>query len=159
MNGKIVGGFIVLTSLVAGIAMYYLQVYAFYEKIDAKTDTRAVMTLVSINSGQPETIPATGLQAIDAQSSPIRFRSCFSTPLSLAMLSETYVPYEKATPLNAPGWFDCFDAGEITEALASGAALAFLAQPDVSPGIDRVIAVMADGRAFAWQQVNPSNTD
>jgi hypothetical protein len=32
--------------------------------------------------------------------------------------------------------------------------LAFLSQADISKGVDRVVAVFADGRAFAWHQLN-----
>ena len=38
--------------------------------------------------------------------------------------------------------------------LESGAAVAYLGQPNVHPGVDRVIAVYPDGRAFAWHQMN-----
>ncbi len=36
-------------------------------------------------------------------------------------------------PLNAPGWFDCFDADAIGEALETGEALAFLGSRDIVP--------------------------
>ena len=36
MNGKIVGSAIVISSLVAGAALYYLQVYGFYEEASAE---------------------------------------------------------------------------------------------------------------------------
>ena len=57
-------------------------------------------------------------------------------------------------PLNAPTWFDCFDAEKIGDALETGEAIAFLASR-IAPQIDRVVAVFADGRAYAWHQVNP----
>ena len=72
------------------------------------------------------------------------------------MLSETYVAYAGATPLVAPGWFDCFDATAIGAAIERGEALAFLSQANVHADVDRVVAVMPDGRAYAWNQLNPS---
>ena len=36
-----------------------------------------------------------------------------------------------------------------------GEALAFLSQSDIAPDVDRVVAVFADGRAFAWHQFRP----
>jgi hypothetical protein len=72
------------------------------------------------------------------------------------MLSETYRLYDNPTPLNAPGWFDCFDAAAIGAALEKGEALAFLAEAEIRPGVDRVVAVFADGRAYAWHQLNGS---
>jgi hypothetical protein len=70
------------------------------------------------------------------------------------MLTETYRMYERAEPLVAPRGFDCFDAEAIGRALETGEALAFLSEPDIHLGVDRVVAVFGDGRAFAWQQLN-----
>ena len=60
-------------------------------------------------------------------------------------------------PLTAPGWFDCFDAVAIGEALEKGEAIAFLSQANIHPGVDRVVAVFPDGRAFAWHQLNAAS--
>lgn len=157
MTGKFAAGFIVISALVAGIAIYYLQVYAFYEEV-AFTPGQEI-TLTTLESGQPEPILAEDVTGIDATSSPLRFRACFTTPLSQAMLSETYVAYEGAEPLVAPSWFDCFDAVEIGTALERGEALAFLSQANVHTDVDRVVAVFPDGRAYAWTQLNPAAKD
>jgi len=157
VNGKIVAGGIVLTGLVAGVAMYWLQVYAFYEPVTFVPG--AEITLVPITGTVPEAIVVADVQGIDATSSPLRFRACFTTPLTQAMLSETYRLYDAPTPLTAPGWFDCFDAAEIGAALETGAALAFLSRADVAKGVDRVVAVFPDGRAFAWHQLNATFKD
>lgn len=132
--------------------MYWLQVYAFYEPV--KFEPGAEIRLTPIIGEVPEVILADNVQGIDATSSPLRFRACFTTPLSQAMLTETYRVYETAVPLVAPGWFDCFDATKIGEALERGDAIAFLSEPNISPGIDRVVAVFPDGQAFAWHQLN-----
>lgn len=150
MNGKLVGGFIVGSALLAGAAVWYLQTYYFYVRPDP---AGVEIKMTSIAEGVPEAIPVDGLRVIDATSSPIRFRACFVTPLSLATMTETYRIYDQPVPLTAPGWFDCFDAGRIEEALASGAALAFLGESGVAPGVDRVVAVFENGEAFAWQQL------
>jgi hypothetical protein len=152
MNGKLVAGGIVLTGLVAGIAMYWLQVYAFYAPVSFTPG--AEITLVPIDGTLPEAIVVENIQGIDAGSSPLRFRACFTTPLTQATLTETYRLYDRPTPLTAPGWFDCFDADAIGEALERGEALAFLSHSDIARGVDRVVAVFADGRAFAWHQLN-----
>jgi hypothetical protein len=157
MSGKLVAGAIVLTGLVAGIAMYWLQVYAYYSPVAFTPG--AEITLVSLTSNQPGPIAVRDIQGIDAQSSPLRFRACFTTPLSQAMLTETYRLYDKPQPLNAPGWFDCFDAAAIGEALERGEALAFLSQSGVASGVDRVVAVFPDGRAYAWHQLNATDKD
>ena len=152
MNGKLVAGGIVLTGLVAGIAMYWLQVYAFYEPVSFTPGTE--ITLVPLEGAVPEAIVVENIEGIDADSSPLRFRACFTTPLTQATLTETYQLYDRPTPLTAPGWFDCFDADAIGEALERGEALAFLSQANISKGVDRVVAVFPDGRAFAWHQLN-----
>ncbi len=153
MNGKIVAGGIVLTGLVAGIAMYWLQVYAFYEP--ASFTPGAEILLTPIIGDTPEAIVVDALQGIDAESSPLRFRACFTTPLTHATLTETYKTYDRAEPTIAPGWFDCFDAQAIGAALETGDALAFLSQAGIHPQVDRVVAVFSDGRAYAWHQLHP----
>jgi len=151
MNGKIPGAIIVGVALVTGIAIYYLQVYGYYRTLDPEmVDLR----LTSLVSGAPEPILADDVQAIDADSSPLRFRACFTIPTSLPTLTETYVLYETPEPLTAPGWFDCFDAAAVGEALEVGDAVAFLGQHGIHDGVDRVVAVFGDGRAYAWHQLN-----
>ena len=53
MKGRTVGISLVAAGAVAGIAMYYLQVYAFYEDVTA--DVEAVQ-LTSLSAGAPEPI-------------------------------------------------------------------------------------------------------
>ncbi len=149
--GRVAVGFIVLTALVGGAALWYTAERAFYEPVAFTAG--AEIRLVALAGDLPEPIIVEGIEGTDATSSPIKFRACFTTPLSLAMLSETYRPYEGAVPLNAPASFPCFDAAAIGAALEAGEALAFLSEPDIHKGIDRVVAVFADGQAFAWHQL------
>jgi Family of unknown function (DUF6446) len=150
--GRIAVGFIVVIALLGGVVLYYTQVYAYYQPVAFQPG--AEIRLTPVAGTAPEVILAEAVTGIDGDSSPIRFRACFTTPLSLAMLSETYRIYDGAEPLNAPGWFDCFDAPAIGAALATGEAVAFLSEANIHPGVDRVVAVFADGRAFAWHQLN-----
>ncbi|GGX54885.1 hypothetical protein GCM10007385_24060 [Tateyamaria omphalii] len=149
MSGKIIGIVIVLSSIIAGAALYYLQIYGFYEEVET-----AEVQLVSVVSDEPEPIPFADFQAIDADSSPIRYRACFTTEMSLALLTETYVGLEQATPRNAPGWFDCFDAEAIASELDAGTALPFLGQKNVDFGVDRIVAITEDGRGYVWHELN-----
>ncbi len=151
MNGRIVGISLVVAGAVAGIAMYYLQVHAFYEDVTADIEDIQLTTLAG---GRPEPILSENVNAIDAASSPLRFRACFETPMSQPMLTETYVLYDEAVPLNAPEWFDCFDAAAIGAALEEGTALAYLGTENITYGIDRIVAITDDGRGFAWHQIN-----
>lgn len=149
MSGKIMGILIMVSALIAGGALYYLQVYGFYEEV--RQDS---VSLMSLTSQESEPIPADGVTAIDADSSPIRFRACFTTPLSLPFLTESYVMVPQATPRNAPDWFSCFDAAAIGAALERGSALAFMGQKNVDYGVDRIVAVTEDGRGYIWHELN-----
>lgn len=150
MSGRLVGIFVVVLSLIAGAGFYYTQVHAYYRELPAATELR----MVSIVTGAPEPVRLSDFEGIDGTSSPLRFRACFSVENSLAMLTETYEPYEKPTPLTGPGWFGCYDAVAIGGALERGEAFAFLGERNIHDGVDRVVAVFPDGRAFAWHQLN-----
>lgn len=149
MNGKIIGITIMLSALIAGAGLYYLQIYGFYRELPQET-----ITLVSLTDDQPEPILADAVQAIDADSSPIRYRACFTTDLSLPMLTETYVMADNAPPRNAPGWFDCFDAAAIGAQIEAGTALTFLGAKNVHFGVDRIVAITEDGRGYVWHELN-----
>lgn len=138
-----------VSAIIAGISLYYLQVYGFYEPVE-----QGDVQLVSVVSDMPEPIPFDGLTAIDADSSPIRYRACFTTDYSLSLLSESYVLADNTTPRNAPGWFDCFDAAAIGTALENGSALAFMGQKNIHYGVDRIVAITEDGRGFVWHELN-----
>lgn len=150
--GKFLSGSIFVSAIAAGILMYYLQVYAFYDEIPAGAGGR--VEVVSLTTDLPEEIIFEDFEGIDSDSSPLRYRACFTTPQSQAMMTETYVTFEDATPLTAPSWFDCYDAVEVGEALEDGEAIAFLGQKDIHWGFDRVVAIMPDGRGFVWHQMN-----
>ena len=127
MNGKIAAGVIVVTAIVAGVAMYWLQVYAYYDEV--KFEPGNEIRLTSVVSGTPEAILAENVTGIDANSSPLRFRACFTTPLSLAMLT-------------------------VGAALEKGEAVAFLSEHLAPYGMDRVAAVFPDGRGYQWNQIS-----
>lgn len=151
MIARIILAGIVVIALAAGIALYYLQVHAFYDDVSEQVET---IQLTSIVTGEAEGILSENIRAIDSDSSPIRFRACFDTGLSLALLTETYEIYDGAEPRVAPSWLDCFDATQIGADLEAGTAVAFMGQKNVTYGIDRVVAIYPDGRAFAWHEIN-----
>ena len=140
-----------MSAILAGAALYYLQVYAYYEPVAAVREI-AITTL----GGTVEPLLIGNFEAIDAESSPLRYRACFSVPVSLGTMTESFEIAEDAVPLNGPGWFTCYDAAEVGAALEAGDAVAFVGQREVHPGVDRLIAVMRDGRGFAWHQLNAS---
>lgn len=151
MNGKIAAAVILAVAAIAGIALYYLQIYGYYREVAAPEDG---VKLVAMANDQRDPIVTENFRAIDADSSPIRYRACFDTPLSLATASETYVAMPEIEPRNAPGWFDCFDAEAIGLALDEGSALTFLGQKNIHYGVDRIVAITSDGRGFVWHELN-----
>jgi hypothetical protein len=152
MTGKILALFLVLAAAIAGGSLYYLQVYAYYDEV---TEEQAGgVTLVANAIGKPVKIVYDDFQAIDSDSSPLRFRACFSVKNSIGMLTENFRVYDNPVPNMAPGWFDCFDAKALGAALEEGTAVAFLGEENVRYGFDRVVAVLPDGRGFAWHQIN-----
>ena len=153
MSGKLLGIIIMVSALFAGAALYYLQVYGFYTEV-SETGQQDDVQLVLLMTGEPEPIVYDNFQAIDADSSPIRYRACFTTPHSHAMLTETYELLEEATPRNAPGWFDCFDAETLGDDLQSGKALPFMGQKNIAYGVDRIVAITEDGRGYVWHELN-----
>jgi len=151
MMGKFLAVLLVLCAVVAGGALYYLQVYHYYEEVTLASEGGSVEMKITLADGSEIDLPTPGFEGIDADSSPIRFRACFDAALPQDVGLQ---PYARAEPLNAPGWFDCFDAQAIGAALEEGRARAYLAQKDIQYGIDRIIAVTDEGRGYAWHQIN-----
>ena len=146
MTGRILVSFLVAATVLAGLGTYYFQVYAFYDELPAQDSIR----LTPMGAAAAQDFAVTNFRGIDSDSSPIRYRACFDIEIDPAQLT----PYTRATPLNAPGWFECFDAGVLTDALRDGRAQAVMGVSNISYGIDRVVVLM-DGRGYAWQQINP----
>ena len=136
----LVGMALVLVGFAA--ALWWFQTRAWYGEV---TGIEAVTV-----AGRE--VPVTDWRGIDAASSPIKLRACFRVePGTLADAPAAEAP----TPLIAPDWFDCFDAGALTAALASGEARAVRAAAGEFDATERLIAVYPDGRAFMWRQLTP----
>ncbi|TNJ41982.1 DUF6446 family protein [Phaeobacter sp. B1627] len=152
MTGKILSVILVLSGLVAGIAMYYLQVYGYYDEVVARPGQDVV--LLPIGSDVPVPIAYDDFQAIDAASSPIRYRACFTTPLTPEAVAQLYQLSDAQDPRNAPGWFGCFDATAIGQALQDGQATAFISEKNIDFGVDRIVAITRDGHGYVWHELN-----
>ena len=145
--GRIAAVVLIGLGLAGGAAAYYFQVYAFYDRLEP----RESFALTPMGAAAPQPVPISGFEGIDSDSSPLRFRACFTLQASV----DAYAPHPAPTPLIAPGWFDCFDAEAIGADLERGAARALMAEAHFEYGFDRVVAVYPDGRAYAWHQINP----
>ena len=137
MSGRVLAGGLVLFALIFGAALWWFQTRGYY--VETVNETVTVAGVV---------IPVTNYQGIDADTSPLKLRSCFTAdPI------DGPAP-ERPDPLIPPGWFDCFNAEGIATDLASGDARAILAESNVPYGFDRIIAQYPDGRAYQWRQIN-----
>lgn len=152
MNGKLIASLIVFCALVAGAAIYYLQIYAYYYEVAPQPGRDVV--LVAQDGGAAEPIPYTDFRAIDADSSPIRYRACFTTSATAQDLAGRYAASEKGEPRVAPGWFDCFDAEAIGDGIEAGRIRTFLSVKNIHYGVDRVVAIDGQGHGWAWHQLN-----
>lgn len=137
MSGRILAGGLVLFAVIFGAALWWFQTRGFYQE----TARAEVIVAGAV-------IPVTDYQGIDADTSPLKLRSCFTAA------ELTGPPAENPDPLVAPGWFDCFDAKAISDDLTAGAARAIVAESNAPFGFDRIIAQYPDGRAFQWRQIN-----
>lgn len=145
MKGSwLIGGMLVFTTIFA-MALYYFQVYAWYEEVNDVTEVTAY----------GDAFPVSDYRGIDADTSPLKLRACFTVDWVFEPNRELA---QIAEPLKAPGWFDCFDAGAITRDLRAGNAAAILAASQEPYGFDRYITQYEDGRAYMWRQLNECGT-
>jgi len=149
VSGKVIAIFFAALVLVAGIGMYYLQVYHYYREVQPDAVPRSIALAAA--EGQAVTLPVSDYRGIYSVASPLADRACFRTDPAAARGA---MVHPAPTPLVPPRWFDCFDVAQLSEDLAAGRATAYLAQRNVAPKIDDVIAVYPDGRAYAWRQLN-----
>ena len=146
--GRIATIGLALTALASGAGVWYAQEYGFYDRIEDGSPESVV--LIQTSDG-PVRLDMIGFDGIDADSSPIRWRACFRIE---GEWPDDAMPFDGATPLNGPNWFDCYDAAQIGADLERGAARAVLSQSEIRPDVDRVLAVYPDGRAYGWHQFN-----
>lgn len=122
-------------------ALVWFQFFAYYER-------QSGVASLTVDG---QTVPIAGYDGIDASTSPLKLRGCFRIdPAAVAALA----PAPDATPLVAPFWFRCFDAGRLSDDLAAGRATAHRIAHDQPLGFDLMIAVYPDGEARLWRQLN-----
>ncbi len=142
--GRIAAIALLLAGLVGGGAMYYLQVYGYYDRLEPQVDL-----IAEVPEGVTR-LTIAGFEGIDSDSSPLRYRACFQVMEGHTDL----IPYPDPRPLNAPRWLGCFDAGKLEADLAAGRAQSWLVAANFRYGFDRVMALYPDGKAFLWNQMN-----
>lgn len=120
-----------------GVALYYFQVFAYYERT---SDPAALAPIL-----------VTAYEGIDAATSPLKLRGCFTADPAAFAGAE---PVPDAEPLVAPFWFRCFDARAISQDIEAGRATAYRLRTDDPSGFDTFVAVYSDGRGYLWRQLN-----
>ena len=146
MNGKIllIGMAIFLT--VFTVALYLTQIYGFYQKVN---------DLPSITVEGRE-VAVSNYVGLDANSSGLKLRGCFNTdPAEF----DGVALHDAPTPLSTPKWFDCYDPAQIDADIISGESTAYLVAVNELDGLDRVVVVYPDGRAYQWRQLNDKYQD
>ena len=77
MNGKIFAAGFVAFAVIFGAGLYYAMVYAYYEKVEGITEITV----------QGQTIAVSNYEGIDATSSGLKLRGCFTVnPADFEML-------------------------------------------------------------------------
>ena len=140
--GKAVVIALLLVCLIGGAGIWYTQTRAFWDRVDGPVALAV----------EGDTFPAASVEAIASRSSPLGFRACFAHTLDVDALDA--VPRANPAPTVPPGWFGCFDAEAVAALIASGEAQAFTAFENAAYGVDRVVALAADGRGWAWHELN-----
>jgi hypothetical protein len=146
MRGRTLALWFLGFTMLFAAALVYFQLFAFYHR---QPDVSA------LGFGGHD-IPVSGYDGIDASTSPLKLRGCFGVdPQVVAALPVA----PDATPLTAPFWFRCFDAGRLTEDLAAGRATAHLLARDEPDDFDVMIAAYPDGRGYLWRQLGEKYRD
>lgn len=141
MKGKTLFSGLAIFAVIFGIALYYFQTRAWYDVTEVEVSD-AVLDW-----------PVENYTMIDAKTSPIKYRGCFTGAPYQAFI-ERYQDVGEATPLIAPRWFDCFDAKALTDDIESGAVAARRVRANEIYGTDEYVAVYPDGRGVVWRQLN-----
>jgi len=127
---------------VFGVALWYFQTYAFYAPL-------AEQPLVIDGTSYP----VLSWSGIDAHSSPLKRRVCFSLAPDSARQIIATAAASQGEPLVAPGWFDCFDAKRLSQDVQNGAAVVITLGASNFEGVDDMMALYPDGRGYIWRQL------
>lgn len=141
MKGSILMGGTLAVAAAMGLGLWYASNSAYYYEVSDVTE-------VSVGDA---VLPVSDYRGIDADTSPLKMRACFTVNWEY---TADAAGKGDAEPLVAPTWFDCFDAKRISLDLEADKATARLAISNAPFGFDTYIAQYPDGRGFMWRQVN-----
>lgn len=141
MSGKIMVSGLALFTLIFGGFLWYAQFYAYYNEVNGLPSVQV----------EGRTLAVSDYIGLDGESSGLKLRGCFTVD---AADFEGVALAEAPVPATPPHWYSCFDVEQLTADVESGAAMSYMAAKEDMDGLDRVIAVYPDGRAFMWRQLN-----
>ena len=151
LDGQVFGIVILATALMAGAALYYLQVYHFYEEVTLASEGGEVEMKITLADGSVIDLPAPGFRGDRrrqlAHPVPRLFRrgaaaGCGPRPLRGRRAAQR------------AGLVRVLRRAGHRRGARGGARARLSGRADIEYGIDRVIAVTEDGRAYAWHQIN-----
>ena len=116
MSGRLLMIGLIGFCVIFGASLWYFQTRGWYEPVES-------LSSITIDG---QVVEVEGYQGLDAASSPLKLRGCFTMPASFVSAAAPVA--ERPDPLIAPGWFDCFDAKTISDDIAAGTALPLLAE-------------------------------
>ena len=148
MNGRLlIFGFTAFIFIFT-LLLFYFQNFAYYKTLQVKNRMLIEKKIVEVKN----------YNGIDASSSGLKLRECFRIE-DVHFDSTNLTVYKNPTPLNAPFWFECFNAESIAKDLKTNKAVAFLSKKEEFDGIDNVIAIYPDGRSYRWRQLHTKYTE
>ena len=142
MQGKYIASAILIIALIISVSMWWMIDRFHYETLEAKTDL--------IIDGEKYSV--SNFQGIDAESSPLKLRACFTVEWDFELQDAAL--QQEATPLIAPSWFECFDAERLDNDIRAGVAAVRRAQHNEPFGFSTYIAYYQNGRGYLWRQIN-----
>ena len=118
-------------------------------------DTNSILhqiKLTQISDNNP-TLIAMDESPISAYSTDAKFyNSCFKVSENINDLLTNFLASEDPLPSKPLGKMPCYNYNQLTEDVKAGLAYSFVGEKNIINGIDRIIAIYADGRAYAWHQ-------
>lgn len=137
-GSKLIIGFAICLALFAA-GLFYTINYSYYD--------RSEMNEFALSTDNGELI-LKNVDMINSDRTPLKIRIC-ADPIDTTGLEAV----DTATPLVAPFWFKCFNAGKLSEEIAAGTLSTFRIESNKPFGFDLYLA-QNDARSYFWRQLN-----
>lgn len=144
-TGTLIGVGLLLSGLVAGVAVYILQAHVYYEEVRGLEE-------IEIGAGR---FSVSAYHGLDNDALPLRLRGCFRIADPEGALAAGD-PALRPEPFAAPAWFECWDPARLDADLKAGRARAVVAARagEGEFATERLVAIYPDGRAYQWRRLS-----